>query len=244
MMSKIRRIVRSLLPVSVRRLPTRMAVWPPVGALRFGTLRRLEPISRDWGFDRGLPIDRYYIEQFLEVERDAIRGRVLEIDTNTYTRQFGGAAVERSDVLHVAEFKPGVTLVGNLTSADHLPADAFDCVILTQTLQLIYDVRAALRTVHRILKPGGVLLATAPGISKMTCDDAGQWGYFWGFTTLSASRLLAEYFAPERVRVDSWGNVLTAIGFLHGVAAGELRRAELDHRDPDFELLITIRATK
>jgi SAM-dependent methyltransferase len=221
-----------------------VAVWPPVGAVRFGGLRTTRPVSRDWGFERGQPVDRYYIESFLEREKDAIRGRVLEIDVDTYTHAYGGDRVERSDVLHISEKKPGVTLVGDLTDAEHLPAGAFDCVILTQTLQLIYDVRAALRTVHRILAPGGVLLATVPGMSKMTKDEAGLWGYFWGFTTLSAGRLLAEYFPGGTVQVEAHGNVLTAMAFLHGIATGELTPAELDLADPDYEVLVTIRATK
>jgi SAM-dependent methyltransferase len=221
-----------------------MAARPPVGLVRFGALRRTKPISRDWGFDRGVPIDRYYIEGFLEEHAAAIRGRVLEIDTNMYTRMYGGDRVQRSDVLHLSERKPGVTIVGDLANAGQIPDGAFDCVILTQTLQLIYDVRAALRTVYRILGPGGTLLATVPGISKVARDAADRWGSYWGFTTLSARRLVAEFFPPDGVQVHARGNVLAAIAFLHGVAAGELRRAELEAEDPEYEVLVTVRADK
>ena len=31
----------------------------------WGDLRRTDPVSRDWGYDRGTPIDRRYIEEFL-----------------------------------------------------------------------------------------------------------------------------------------------------------------------------------
>ena len=172
---------------------------------------------------------------------DQIRGRVLEIDTNDYTRRFGGDKVEQSDVLHISEMRPGVTLVGDLTSADHLPSNAFDCVILTQTLQLVYDAGAAARTVHRILKPGGTALVTVPGLSKLT--DA-AWGYFWLFTTLSGDRLFRECFPGGEVEVQGWGNVLAATAFLHGLAAEELEDRGLDHRDPDFAVLISIRAVK
>jgi SAM-dependent methyltransferase len=240
--------VKRAIPLRVRRLLSRWATrstrWPPVGAVRLGSLDRVSPISSDWGFDRGLPIDRYYIERFLEEEAEWIRGRVLEIDTNDYTVQFGGDRVAKSDVLHIAEMKPGVTLVGDLTSADHLPSDAFDCVILTQTLQLIYDVRAALTTVHRILKPGGAALVTVPSLSKMTRDPDGKWGYFWGFTALSADRLFRECFPRGEINVRGWGNVLAATAFLHGLAAEELDDDRLRHRDPDFDVLVTIRAVK
>ncbi len=138
----------------------------PVNEVQFGSFRRLTPISRDFGCDRGRPIDRYYIENFLERRSEDVRGRVLEIGENTYTRRFGGERVTQSDILHVTEGEPQATIIADLASADHIPSNSFDCIILTQTLQLIYDVPAALRTIRRILKPAGVLLATFPGISQ------------------------------------------------------------------------------
>ena len=52
----------------------------------------LEPVSRSFGFDRGTPVDRRYIEQFLARHAAAIRGDVLEVGDDGYTRRFGGAA--------------------------------------------------------------------------------------------------------------------------------------------------------
>ena len=216
---------------------------PPVGQVRFGNLRRVEPISRQFGFDRGQPIDRYYIENFLARHADDIGGRVLEIGDDTYTRQWGGDRVEHADVLHVTEGNPQATFVADLTRADHIPSDAFDCIIFTQTLHLIYDVRSAIRTLYRILKPGGTLLATFPGISQISQD---QWGehWYWAFTTQSARRLFEETFLAPNVEVEAHGNVLAAISFLHGLAVEELRQEELDHHRPSYEVLITLRAVK
>jgi SAM-dependent methyltransferase len=235
---------RRILSVTMRRNIIRYTRWPPVGLVRFGSLRRLRPISSDWGTERGKPIDRYYIERFLAHNAGDIHGRVLEIGDNTYTVAFGGDRVTQSDVLHVAEERPQVTVIGDLTTADHVPSDHFDCIILTQTLQAIYDVRAAIATAHRILKPDGVVLATVPGISKISRYDMDRWGYFWNFTTASACRLFDEAFEPGNVHVEAHGNVLTSIAFLHGLAQSELRPAELEHNDPDFEMLITVRAVK
>jgi SAM-dependent methyltransferase len=215
-----------------------------VGLVRFGSLRRLKPISQFWGSERGLPIDRYYIERFLAAHAQDIRGHVLEIGDDNYTRTFGGNRVTQSDVLHVAENKPQVTIIGDLTSAEHISANTFDCIILTQTLQVIYDVPAALETVYRILKPGGVALVTVAGISKISRYDMDRWGYHWSFTTCSAQQLFGEFFPKGNLQVESRGNVLAAIAFLHGLATEELRQKELDYIDPDYELLITIRAVK
>ena len=217
---------------------------PPVGLVRFGSLRRLQPIGRIFGSEWGQCIDRYYIESFLARHAADIHGHVLEVADNTYTRQFGGTRVQQSDVLHVSPEHPGATITADLTCADHLPSEIFDCVIFTQTLQFIYDVRAALHTLHRILKPGGVLLATGNGISQIARWDMDHWGEYWRFTSLSAQKLLTEVFPASHVIVQAHGNVLAAMAFLHGLVSEELRQDELDHFDPNYEVLITMRAVK
>jgi SAM-dependent methyltransferase len=241
----MRVIARSLLSEPSRRWISghqrRFRRWSPGGWIG---LRRLQPISRVFGFDRGQCIDRYYIEKFLSSHAQDVRGVVLEIGDNAYTLRFGRDRVTKSDVLHVERAHPKATVIADLTHADGMPADAFDCIIFTQTLQFIYDVRAAVQTLHRVLKPGGVLLATLPGISQISRFDMDRWGEYWRFTTLSARRLLEEAFASANVSVEAHGNVLAAIAFLHGFAAEELRLEELDYHDPDYQLLITARAVK
>ena len=216
----------------------------PVGSVSLGSLARLTPISQRWGFDRGLPIDRYYIEQFLSRYRLDVQRRVLEIANNTYTYQFGGDRVTKSDVLYVKAGNPKATIVADLTSADHIPSNTFDCAILTQTLQFIYDVPVALKTLYRILKPGGVLLVTFPGISQISREDMDNWGEYWRFTTLSSRKLFEQVFPSEQLTIAAYGNVFTALSFLHGLATEELRQEELDFRDPNYEVLITVRAVK
>ena len=214
-----------------------------IGWVDLGHLRRVTPLSREFGFDRGKPVDRYYIENFLAQRAADIQGHTLEIGDNSYTRQFGGDRVTTSDVLHVVEGNPNATLVGDLTNADRIPSDTFDCLVLTQTLHLIYDVRAALRTIYRILKPGGVALITFPGISQI-CNDEWKEYWCWSFTSRSARRLFEEFFPTTHVKVESFGNVLAATAFLEGLAAEELRTEELDYCDPDYEMLIAVRVTK
>jgi SAM-dependent methyltransferase len=220
---------------------------PPVGLVRFGSLRRLEPISRDWGDDRGGPIDRYYVMQFLDRHREDVRGRVLEIAEDVYANAFGDGRVEKIDILQYHEGEhPRATFVGDLSDAPHLPSDAFDCVILTQTLQLIYDLRGAVRTVHRILKPGGVVLVSVPGITPVNRQDRESWGNYWcwSFTARSVRLLFAEHFPEDAMEIRTHGNVLAATSFLHGLGRTELTKRELEHEDPDYEMLITLRAQK
>ena len=219
----------------------RRAYVPPTGWVRFGDLRRREPMSRNYGFDRGLPVDRLYIERFLAAHAADVRGRTLEAGDDAYSRRFGGERVERCEVLSPQPGVPGATVIADLARAEHLPADAFDCVVLTQTLQFIYDLPAAVRTLHRILKPGGILLATVPGMSQV--GDY-QWNWCWGFTPHSARLLFASVFHDGALNVEAHGNVLAATAFLYGIAAEELRPEELEHHDPSYPILITVRAVK
>ncbi len=221
--------------------------WPIVGHVRFGDLRRVQPISRLFGLDRGdraFCIDRYYIERFLSARAGDIRGRVLEIGDDIYTTQFGNGHVTQHEILHVNDTNPRATIIADLTKADNIPSDSFDCIICTQTLQFIYDARAAVNTLHRILRPGGVLLATVPGISQISRYDMDRWGDFWRFTTRSLETLLGSFWRPENIEVRSCGNVLAAVALLHGLTTRELTGPQLDFHDPDYQLVLTIRAVK
>jgi len=206
-----------------------------------GTIRRTKPLSDHYGRDRGTPIDRYYIEQFLAAERAAIRGRVLEVMNRDYTVRFG-AAVDSSDVLDIDPGNPDATIVGDLTSADAVPTGSFDCFILTQTLQYIYDLKAAVAHAHRILGPGGTVLCTVPVVSRIDRREFGS--EYWRLTAAACSRLFGDVFPPNSVAVRERGNVLAAVAFLVGMAAEELSTRELERDDPFFPLVVTVRATK
>jgi len=244
MIKQFRLLARRHLSRETRRRLARLAVWPPVGWVRFGHLRRLKPVSSDYGNSRGLEIDRYYIEKFLSENASDIYGHVLEIKHNVYTAKYGRDRVTRSDVLHPVEGNPDATIVADLTKAEHLPSNVYDAIIFTQTLQVIYDIRTVIATLYRILKPGGVLLATASGMAQLSLDDFDRWGEYWRFTSLSARLLFEEAFSAGNVTVRSYGNVLAAISFLEGLAAEDLKQKELDTGDRSYEILIAIRAVK
>lgn len=234
--TRIRKKVGSILPLRLKRLVRRKRV-------RLGTLRRLSPVSNEFGYDRGLPVDRYYIERFLDVNREAIRGRVLEIGDSTYTLRFGDDRVSRAEVLNVRPGHPNTTFVADLADAPHLPSEAFDCLVVTQTLHLLFDVAAAVRTMHRVLRPGGTVLVTVPGIGPISADEwSSTW--YWSFTPLSATRLFVDVFGADNVEVRAHGNVLTSVAFLEGLATEDLRRHELDAQDARFPMLITVCARR
>lgn len=186
---------------------------------------------------------RHYIEDFLACHSDAIHGHVLEISEDTYTRKFGGERVSKIDVLHYDNPAPPATLTGDLTDAPHIPSNTFDCVIITQTLMLLYDLPSTIRTLHRILKPGGTVLATMAGLTQIA-DPQWRDTWYWGLTRGSGRRTFADVFGDDQVMVKSYGNVLSTVAFLHGLAQEELTKQELDFEDQDYQMLIGVCARK
>lgn len=209
----------------------------------YGMLK-IEPLSRKFGFDRGTPIDRYYIEKFLKENSEDIHGVVLEIAESTYSRQFEGAKIEKFEVLHAVAGNPNATIIGDLANPITLPENRIDCFICTQTLNCIYDFKTAVAGAHRLLKPGGVVLATVPGISQISRYDMERWGDYWRFTSLSARKIFEESF-PGSVTINIYGNLMSAKAFLDGFAVEDLLdRRLLDVSDPDYELIIGVVARK
>jgi len=227
----------------LRALARKPGSIPPVGKICFGDFRRLTPFSEHYGFDRGGPVDRYYIEKFLDKYRGDIKGKVLEIKGNDYTKRFGGSKVAVSDILDNDAQNPKATIIADLTKTGGLASDTYDCVIVTQVLQYIYDYRAAIQTIHRALKPGGVLLMTLPGITQ-TADQREGAVWYWSFFEASIKKILGEFFLLNSIAVEVKGNALVAAAFLYGMGAKELTSEEYDFNDPNYQVVLTVRAVK
>lgn len=209
----------------------------------FGTLRRTEPVNPGFGIRQGTPVDRHYIDRFLESNAGAITGRALEVGGREYIDRFGHDLAS-VDVLHVAEGAEGTTIVADLASCPQIPDGSFDCIVLTQTLHYIFDMSAAVREIHRVLAPGGTVLCTVPGLSQISRWDMERWGDRWRLTSLSARELFATEFPVEGIEVETFGNALSALCFIEGIPAERLRARELAVNDPDYQILVAIRARK
>jgi len=240
----IRRLQRTLpqgVIFTLKRLAGRRPP-PSLGRVRFGDFDSPSPISPDFGFNRGTPVDRYYVEAFLAARSGDIRGRALEVGDAVYCRKFGTGVVQQ-DVLHVTANNPEATIVGDLSVPGILPEGAFDCLIVTQTLHLIYNMHAAVAEMYRALKPGGVLLLTCPGISQV---DRGEWGatWYWSLTRPAAERMFGDVFGTANVAVETRGNVYAAVCFLEGLALEEVDADKLDVLDAAYPVIVTVRARK
>jgi SAM-dependent methyltransferase len=236
---------REWLRPAAERLPaglrSRMNRKLPGRRVRWGSLRRTLPFSDCYGFDRGLPIDRYYIEAFLAREAASIRGEVLEVRDPTYAQRFGGADATQIHVVDNDATNPGATVIADLTIEGSLPYQSYDTIIITQTLHVTVDDAAGFRTLWRALRPGGTLLFTGPCVSRI--DDHHQWDH-WRYTPMGLRASLAKLLPDARVTVEAHGNVLAGAAFLYGIAAQELTHAELDADDARFPVIVCARVFK
>jgi SAM-dependent methyltransferase len=228
---------------AVVRGPVRLA--PTLAALRrrrrplvLGSLGSTRPVSNAWGYDRGLPVDRYYIERFLDEHRADITGTVAEVKDRGYADRFGHR-LERVTVIDIDAANPAATLVADLGVPGTLPERAFDCVILTQTLQYVLDLPAAVGNLHASLRPGGVLLVTVPVVSRLCTPPLTD---YWRLMPAAVEALLSGPFGS--IAVTAPGNVLAQVAFLAGLAAEDLTRSELDDDDSRFPIVVTARAVR
>jgi len=222
--------------------------WPLIRHLRTLRYRRLMPLGG--GKSEGLSTIRYYWADFLERQRQDIRGRALEIGETTTIRAYGGDALTQADALDLAAHSPEVRVVADLSRADHVPGEMYDCFVNQFTTCVLYDIQAALYHAIRLLKPGGVLLINFwcvdfyfhRGLDMGT--GAPLYMHHW-FTPIGVHDLFQRLNLTEAdYHVTTYGNLLTRMAFLLNIPAREYTPAELEHNDPGQPLLICVRAVR
>jgi SAM-dependent methyltransferase len=202
---------------------------------RWGNLRRTIPFSAAYGFERGTPIDRHYLHRFLNVHRDLITGDVLEVQNSSYTTRYGHdlRRTETFDIL--PQFSP-TYLCDFARSEGIVPSASYDCVLLPNTLQHLRDLDACLRNALRVVRPGGVILASAAGLIPLTGDTPD----YWRLSPDGWREKMAIAWAGAEIEVAGHGNCLAAMAAQLGLALEELTTSELDAYDPRYPVLTTI----
>ncbi len=211
-----------------------------VGA--FGLLDGI-PISRVFGSERGKAVDRYYIEEYLGKNADCIKGIVLEVLNNNYTLRYGGSKVSESVISHVKGWGKN-TILCNFETGEGVENEKYDCVICTQTLQYIYDLKSAINNIYKMLKRGGVALITVPGIKPLCEYDNKKWGEYWSFTEKSLQRLCKEVCDEKNIEICQYGNVKTSMAYLYGICVEELAENDFEVVDPQYPFLICAKLVK
>lgn len=220
---------------------TRILLRPVTRLIRPAPQSHLYPVSRRWGFDRGTPIGRFYIDRFISQHADDIQGDVLEIKSGRYTKCHAKGDGKR-DVLDIDTSNQDANIYADLSAADIVPSNTYDCFILTETLQFVFRLEDAARHCYRVLKPGGVLLVSVPTIAPIDNELAEV--ECWRFTPFSCRSLFEAHFGPANVQVRVYGNFATCIAGLSGAATEELPKEFVDQVDLKYPQGILIRAKK
>lgn len=202
-----------------------------------------QPASRVFGSDRGQPIDRYYINRFILSHANDICGDVLEIGDPDYTKKYG-RNFKSLTVLHYEKSTYSPTIIGNLERHETLPEEKFDCFICPQTFQYIYNFEKGIQGAYKMLREGGVLLATLPAISQTSVGKGDSWKEFWRFREETVLRGFGNVFGEKQIKVESFGNVKVGASFYYGLALEDIPADCLDVYDPNYPFLFTVRAIK
>lgn len=241
---RLKDVLREL-PYPVKRQARRISNWRRgrriIAPVRWGTMRRTRPFSSRWGSDRGTAVDRVYINRFFELHSHDIHGDVLEVQGPIFSGVYG-TAISKTEILDIEPRNMLATIVADLNELDVLPRDKFDCAVVPQTLQYLSQPIIGLKNLYESLKPGGVLLVTAPFIQKIDHEaaDADR----TRFSPLAFQELLEGACLGAEIEVKSYGNVLTSIAFLMGISAEEMRPQDFDVFDPAYPMLVAARVQR
>lgn len=203
-------------------------------------LPTLFPLSDCYGYDRGTPAGRPYIEEFLTASQAAVRGDGAEVKDSVYLARFGAHKLSSITIIDVEPDNAAATLRADLAAPGSLPAAAFDVIILTQVLQLLTDPPAALANCARALRPGGTLLFTVPCLGRISPSGAGS--DRWRWTPAGLSALLADW--PGPAEITGHGNAATCVAAILGAAREDLPDGADLTDDPRFPLVACAAATK
>ena len=209
-----------------------------LGVPYWGNLRRVRPFSNHYGFDRGTPVDRYYLDRFLASHAQFVRGDVLEIQTPSYVIKYGTDIRLSHSVDIEPRFTP--TYLCDLAAADIIPSDRYDCFLLPNTLCVLRDIRSCMRHMLRVVKPGGVVLASTAAMGPLQGDGMD----FWRMSAQGWRELAKETWEGHDWRIEGHGNCLTMVAATLGLAQEELTLGELEYQDDRYPVLVTLYCRK
>jgi 2-polyprenyl-3-methyl-5-hydroxy-6-metoxy-1,4-benzoquinol methylase len=173
-------------------------------------------------------------EKALRVLNDLFpkRGRLLEIGSFcgiflNRIRADGWEVMGLEPDLGAADYsraKHGLNVVDGVLPAPALSERAFDAVVMLHVIEHMPNPSGNLREIHRILKPGGVLVVETPRFDSLMFKLLGRRersicncnGHIYFFTTPTLRQLL-EKNGFEVIRVDLVGRTLTLDRLLYNV---------------------------
>ena len=222
---------------AVKRLRTLGLVTPLTGMLDWGDFKRFTPFCPDFGLTRGTPIDRVYLDKFIAKIASTVTGSALEIgglsDNKTL---YGFHACTEYHGLDLKE-APGVSYVGDAHDTALFDAGSFESILLFNVLEHCYAPQKVIDNIFCWLKPGGKCFLMVPNAQRVHDYPAD----YWRPLPDGIKYLFREY---KEMQLYVYGNPVTLMASMMGVAAEELASNEIDPHHPEYPVVTCVVATK
>lgn len=200
------------------------------------TLKAIKKYSNKFGFDRGTPLDLFYMMQiFDKVDKYKSYQNSLEFGDLNYSKLFN---TKNMFVLTHPEYANGVIdknqIVFDLNSSNIYNGTFFDLIISTNVINFTHNPFVSIKHHFAMLNDNGTLVLTVQSSMPVSDYDQKRWGDYWRLTMDSLAKLLEGY--PIEYELYSFGSFTTSIAFLCGIAAEELELNVLDEHDHRYPI--------
>ncbi|TRU96281.1 MAG: methyltransferase domain-containing protein [Microcystis wesenbergii Mw_QC_S_20081001_S30D] len=206
-------------------------------SLNWGDLKKSVPICHVFGLTRGKPVDRYYLNKFIQEIKPQIVGKILEIGGTSKDKDFYGINLGSSYQIMNIEPGLGIDIVGDAHDGSIIKPESFDSIITFNVLEHCYAPWQVVENIYTWLKPGGKCFVMVPSAQRLHAIPRDYWrplpdAFAWMFRKFSQQKLYV------------YGNPISVIASYHGIATEELTTEELDAFHPDFPVATCIVAQK
>ena len=234
--SSFQRLTRAEFQMLVEYLRSLGLLVLPVGSINLGSFANGKPFCHEFGYTRGTPIDRVFLDVFIDTIRDQVYGATLEIggrkeDKSLYRFQ-NAEPFETLDV----EAGSGADHVGDAHCITLFRPGSWDSILAFNVLEHCERPWIVVSNFLYWLRPGGMAFCVVPNAQRL---HRGPRDY-WRILPDAASSLFSDF---EEVTILRYGNLLTSQAAMSGIAAEELHYA-MAYSDRDYPTVTCISARK
>ena len=222
---------------SLEYLETLGLLSPKINTIDWGDLKRRFPLCNLFGFTRGIPIDRYYLDKFISEIRPQVTGTVLEVGgllQNRELYQFSQATEYHT--LDIAA-NPGVTQIGDVHDLAMFKPNSLDAVVIFNVLEHCHNPWIVVKNIYIWLKEGGKCFCMVPSAQRLH-DFPGD---YWRPLPDGMQQLFQDF---RQRKLYVYGNPMTVIASFMGISAQELSHEELNDFHPDYPVTTCMVARK
>jgi SAM-dependent methyltransferase len=208
----------------------------PVGHIDFGDLKRKLPFCSQFGHFRGNPIDRYYLDRFIDEIRSEVKGVTLEIGGSRSNRELYRFK-NTTSYLAMDLSGPDLDIAGDAHDPNVVEKESMDTILLFNVLEHCERPWVVADNIYQWLKPQGqvfCMVPTAQRVHRVPQD-------YWRILPDALNSIFSRF--PRR-KLYVYGNPLTTIAANYGIAAEELTREELDCHHENYPVANCIHAQK